>query len=127
MEQTATPVVLLLEDEALIAIDMESALRDAGFDVVLFAHCAQSDEWLETHSPDIAIIDITLADGVCIKVASTLIERKIPFIVHSGHVEISEHKDTAFAAGLWIGKPAYDHELVWNARNLVNISMAKSG
>lgn len=127
MEQTATPVVLLLEDEALIAIDMEFALREAGFDVVLFAHCAQADEWLETNSPRVAVIDITLADGVCTKAASVLAERKIPFIVHSGHAEISEHKGTVFEVGLWISKPAEGYEVILSARNMVNISLARIG
>ena len=128
MKQTTTPVVvLLLEDEALIAIDLEFALREAGLEVVVFTHCAQADDWLETNSPHIAIIDITLADGVCIKTASTLAERKIPFIVHSGHAEISEHKGTVFEVGHWISKPAQGCDVILSARNLANISLARIG
>jgi DNA-binding response OmpR family regulator len=59
---------LIIEDDVLIASQMEAALADAGFDVI--AAVATGEEALETvrtHVPDLAIVDIRLAgdhDGV---------------------------------------------------------------
>ena len=56
--------ILIVEDEFLIALELESLLQDAGHDVVGIA--ASSEEALalgKELSPDIAFVDIHLADG----------------------------------------------------------------
>ncbi|WP_051371497.1 response regulator [Mesorhizobium loti] len=56
--ETAVSVVLL-EDEPLIAIDIEDQLQSAGFNIVkVLSTCAEALEWLQDHSPDIAILDL---------------------------------------------------------------------
>ena len=42
----ARKVALLLEDEAMIAIEVESSLKDEGFDVVTFDTCGAALDWL---------------------------------------------------------------------------------
>jgi hypothetical protein len=49
----------------------------------MLASCLQAEDWLDNNSPQIAVLDVALADGVCVNVASTPIERRIPFIVNS--------------------------------------------
>ena len=122
METNSSPVILILEDEALIAIDLELTLHNAGFEVVWFTHCTKADEWLESNSPSFAVIDIALVDGICVKAASVLAQRQIPFIVHSGDTEFSEHRDTIFVAGLWIGKPAKNDDLVLIVQELIELT-----
>jgi DNA-binding NtrC family response regulator len=124
MERPSSPLVLLLEDEAIIAIDVETALKRSGFSVVMFASCRQAEDWLEDNSPQIAVLDVALADGVCVNVAATLIERRIPFIVHSGYTDLQACKDTVFKAGTWMGKPAHRDDLVANALKLAGLSAA---
>lgn len=56
--------ILIVEDEILIALELESLLQDAGHSVVGIA--ASSDEALAMGSdfqPDLAFVDIHLADG----------------------------------------------------------------
>jgi CheY-like chemotaxis protein len=56
--------ILVVEDEILIALELESLLHDAGHDVVGIA--ASSGEALALGrelSPDLAFVDIHLADG----------------------------------------------------------------
>jgi hypothetical protein len=65
-----------------------------------------------------------LADGVCVNVASALVERHIPFIVHSGYTDLQAHKDTVFKSGTWMGKPAHRDDLVANALKLAGLSTA---
>ncbi|MEO9229777.1 MAG: response regulator [Devosia sp.] len=111
-------VALLLEDEALIAIDIESMLTDEGYQVVTFATCSEALIWLREHSPAIAIVDVRLRDGACNPVARLLTERRIPFVVHSAALVGGFASDPEFAAGVWLNKPSADGEM------LVSISRA---
>lgn len=99
------PVVMLLEDEPIISMDIESTLSDAGFEVVNFMSCAEAHAWLKGRLPDFAIVDIELRDGPCSDVVARLTHADIPFVVHSGD-NPSVHAGTPFEKGTWIGKPA---------------------
>lgn len=46
--RSSCPLVLLAEDEAIIAIELEDSLIEAGFAVAgPFATCSQAEAWLE--------------------------------------------------------------------------------
>ncbi|MBY2945075.1 hypothetical protein HF264_36375 [Rhizobium leguminosarum] len=68
--------VLLLEDEAIIAIDAEEMLAACGVSQVS-THGSEDAAlaWLSTNTPDLAIIDARLKDGLCSGVAGHLVER----------------------------------------------------
>ncbi len=55
---TNMATVLLLEDEPLIAMDLEYGLREVGFDVAIVATCSEAIDWLEVCRPDVVIVDI---------------------------------------------------------------------
>lgn len=56
--------ILVVEDEILIALELESLLQEAGHDVVGIATCCQDALRLgQDLSPDLAFVDIHLADG----------------------------------------------------------------
>jgi two-component system, response regulator PdtaR len=64
LSSTKSLRILVVEDEILIALELESLLQDAGHTVVGIA--ASSREAVETGSrfkPDLAFVDIHLADG----------------------------------------------------------------
>lgn len=103
--------VLLLEDETLISMDLEAALRLEGFDVTTAASCTEAHAWLDRNIPDIVIVDIELRDGNCTEVVARLVEAKVPFVVHSGDYS-SSYVGTPFARGAWVGKPAAPEELI---------------
>lgn len=69
--------ILIVEDEFLIALELECLLQDAGHEVVGIA--ASSDEAIalgREHAPDLAFVDIHLADGLTgIDVARELSDR----------------------------------------------------
>ena len=99
------PIVLLMEDEPLIAMDAEVALRDAGFDVVSLALCAQGEQFIQKVLPAVAVLDIQLRDGQCHPLAEQLVEADVPFVVHSV-LPHAEHLDSILGRGLWLQKPA---------------------
>ena len=105
--------VLILEDQALIVMDLEDTLRAHGFEVAaILSSCALALKWLKTGIADVAVLDIELTDGICIEVAKTLTERKIPFVVHSGSLPSSPHIDPVFQQGGWVGKPYLESDLI---------------
>lgn len=103
---------MLLEDEPLIAMDVEMLLGGAGFDVSCVASCRDAHSWLDRHLPDVVIVDIKLSDGHCTDFVARLIEANIPFVVHSGDT-VSMHADTPFSHGTWVNKPCAGDELVF--------------
>lgn len=115
---TKTSVALLLEDEPLIALDLEQMLVEAGFDVSIVMTCADASAWVEIHRPDIVIVDIELRDGRPDHFVERLVHDDVPFIVHSGD-HPDQHAGTPFEQGLWIGKPAEPDELTGAARALL--------
>jgi DNA-binding response OmpR family regulator len=123
------PVALLIEDEPLIAFDMAEALRDVGLDPVMQFNCAMADAWLRDHRPDVAIVDVNLNDGICVNTAQTLVERHVPFIVHSGDILFAQ-THPIFNAGRRIDKPCNSQDVAAAAMMMVlaaDLSSAQFG
>ena len=99
------PLVLLLEDEALIALNLQDELQDAGYEVAgPFTACAAALEWLQTVTPAMAILDAALTDGSCREIALELTRRGVPFLIYSGYKE-DQHLPAEFHHVTWIEKP----------------------
>jgi DNA-binding response OmpR family regulator len=108
----SSPLVLILEDEALIGLNLRDDLLDAGFQVEgPFNTCAAALSWLETTTPDTAILDAALKDGPCREIALELTRRDVPFLIYSGY-----HEDRQLVAEFphvtWIEKPVASSVLV---------------
>jgi DNA-binding response OmpR family regulator len=111
--------VLVLEDEALIAINLQDELQDAGYEVAgPFTTCAAALSWLETGTPGLAILDAALNDGPYNDVADELGRRNIPFLIYSGHQE-SHSLLPDFQHVIWIEKPAPSAVLVQACHRLI--------
>src|SRR3954470_2302149 len=105
-------LVLILEDEALIAMTLEDEMEHAGYAVAgSFATCDSALRWLKHATPDLAILDTTLRDGTCARVAAELNRRGIPFIVHSGNRE-SRNQIAELAGAVWVEKPSSARTMV---------------
>ncbi len=77
--------ILLVEDEALIALDTEEALAEAGFHVVGPADRVDVALALaRTETFDAAVLDVNLAGDLVWPVAGALRGRGIPFVLLSG-------------------------------------------
>lgn len=93
--------VLVVEDEALIAMLLEEMLADRGYTVAGHgANLAEASELARTLDVDAAILDVSLAGEEVFPVATILQERGIPFLFTTGYG----------AAGLppaWSGRPVF--------------------
>jgi DNA-binding NtrC family response regulator len=101
----AKPLVLVAEDEAIIALELEESLKAAGFDIAgPFATCAAAESWLATGEPAAAILDNALKDGPCDKLAADLKSKGVPVVVYSGHAK-GEDAFSSTWDGPWLVKP----------------------
>jgi two-component system, response regulator PdtaR len=68
MVQRSANRILIVEDEALLALELEDTLEQAGFQVVgVTPTCGTALEWAERQMPDLVLMDIALAgrhDGI---------------------------------------------------------------
>ena len=105
--------VLVVENEALIAMDLEEMLASAGLSPVV--HVASNEEalaWLADKRCDIAILDLMVRDGLTTPVAELLNGARVPFLVYSGHARHDVDPGEAFEDAIWLSKPCTQAELV---------------
>ncbi|MEJ7932971.1 HWE histidine kinase domain-containing protein [Sphingobium sp. AN558] len=78
-------VVLLVEDNMIIAMDGEDALRDIGAEVLTAASVGRALEAIALHRVDLAVLDFNLGNESSLPVADMLVERGIPFLFATGY------------------------------------------
>lgn len=111
---------LVVDDEFLIALDLEALLADAGAQVVCQGSPDKARAALDDGTFDFAIVDLHIGGGIDsgISVATLLQERGIPFVFLSG-VSSSDPQVTRFKAPL-VEKPYRPESLVATIRQLLN-------
>jgi DNA-binding response OmpR family regulator len=115
----SSSLVLILEDEAVIALNLQDELEDAGYSIGgPFITCADALSWLETNTPDVAVLDTVLKDAPCGAVARELADRKVPFLIYSGHREDQELL-AEFHHVRWIEKPVPPSVLIKECEQLL--------
>lgn len=99
------PRVLILEDEPLIAAELEETLKQLGYTVVGPAHsCEAALELLWSGKVDAAILDLEIGQGTCEVVANELVLSDIPWALASGDHTHELHE--LFPAAPVIAKPS---------------------
>jgi light-regulated signal transduction histidine kinase (bacteriophytochrome) len=81
--------ILLLEDQMLIAMDVEAMFSDQGFENVITTNTVAEAQRQITASPrpDIAVLDVNLGVGTSLPVAEALVAAGIPFVFATGYGE----------------------------------------
>lgn len=80
--------VLVVEDEPLIALDIESMLEWLGCDMVgPVARLSDALKIVETEAFDCAILDINVRGGYITPVAEILLDRHVPVLLSTGYNE----------------------------------------
>nr|WP_223215501.1 response regulator [Agrobacterium pusense] len=80
---------MIVEDEALLAMELESEVEEAGHEIVgVAAESKQALSLIEKSSPQFAFVDIQLLDGPTgIDVGRHLASRSIPYVFVSGNLK----------------------------------------
>jgi DNA-binding response OmpR family regulator len=81
--------VLVLEDEWLIAEQIEDALDAAGYEVIgPLGRVAEALELLDGQAVDVAVLDINLHEERSFVVAEKLAQTSTPFVFLSGYSDV---------------------------------------
>ena len=108
-------VILVIEDEPLIALDIQQAFEDAGAKVMSARTLAAAMVAVENPDLSAAIVDHALGDGDSSDICERLSERNVPFVTYSGFANI----DGACAEGEHVNKPASPSVLVATVTGLL--------
>jgi len=102
---------MIVEDQMLIGLALEAYLEENGFAVAgPFPTKGKALRWLTSETPDLALLDVMLADGNCLDLARELKRRGIPFAVYSALPPTdAEHPELGGVP--WLEKPV-DREVV---------------
>lgn len=104
--------VLIVEDEVLIAIDLETMLRDNGHEVAgTAASVGDASELLEDLRPDIAVLDVNLRGRSVVSVALRLHEIAVPFVLASGYSPNEMCGGDVLSGAVNVGKPFNENRL----------------
>ena len=105
-------VILLVEDDFLIAMAMQDALEAIGYEVIgPAATVADALRFAEARRPDLALVHISLRGGDSgVDLCRTLHHRDVPCLVVSGEpVRARAARDTALG---YVAKPCREQTIV---------------
>jgi DNA-binding NtrC family response regulator len=114
---------LVIEDQILIAMSIETYLEEAGIAVQTVASIAEARAWLEANTANIAIVDFMLKDGPATELAGELNRRAIPFVIYSGYPP-RQSMPSELQGVPWLEKPTSRDNLL---KVVLNTLMAVSG
>ena len=121
MRVSQVPRILVVEDELMIVLMLESLLLEAGFEVADVATKVEAAlAFVEAGAFDVAILDANLAGVSSAPVAAALTARSVPFLVVSGYA--TAQQNGAFAAGLHVQKPFQTETLIEALRSILSAS-----
>jgi DNA-binding NtrC family response regulator len=101
-------VILVVEDEPIIALDVVSGLQDAGATVVAVRTLEDALRMAQMPELTAAVLDHRLSEGDTSAICEKLKERHIPFVLYSGVSSIHG----ACSQGELVRKPAPAKKLV---------------
>lgn len=103
--------ILIVEDEFLIALDLEETVHEAGAQAVgPVGTVGEALALLEQQTVSGAILDVNLGSELSIAIAEQLQQRQVPFIYHSGQSELLS--DPTWPKAPVVSKPATPAGLV---------------
>lgn len=111
-------LILVVEDEPLIALDVEKALRAAGAKVVAAGYLESALFTTEHPALSAAVVDLRLGDANSTSVCRRLRHLQVPFVVYTAYPAI-------LVAGEWpdvpvINKPARPEDIVTTLASLLD-------
>jgi two-component SAPR family response regulator len=109
----ASASVLVVEDEFLVALDVEAILSRNGHAVLgPVGSVSKALELLERERPGVAILDINLRGEMIYPVAERLKELGVPFVLSSAYNSNEFDKGGVLAEADNIGKPFMEDRLM---------------
>ena len=113
--------VLIVEDEELIALDLELTLVHHGYDVAIVTHDeSEAINFLRDGRPDAALLDLNLGNGTTsVNVARKLKAMDCPFMFVTGYSRRTFDLPEDLGDVPWISKPFKESQLVKELQRIV--------
>lgn len=108
-------IILIVEDEPLIALELFSAFERAGATVKLSRVLADALELIESGEISAAVLDHSLPDGGTQMLCDELLRRSIPFVHYTGQTKVEGACQTAPL----IPKPSKSADIVATVASLL--------
>lgn len=104
--------ILVVEDELIIAAELQIIMENEGAEVFI-APDVRSARALLLDRPaiDLAVLDVRVSDGDTLGLAEELAGKGIPFIFHSGHADPAGLRQR-FPGAMALSKPAAPDTIV---------------
>ena len=103
--------VLIVDDEPMIAVDLELLVLDAGYEIAgVTGRIAKALLFVESEIIDVAILDANLGGASSAPIADALSARGVPFLVLSGY-EV-DHLPRALRGAHCLRKPASSAQII---------------
>ncbi len=112
--------ILLVEDDALIALDTQDALVDAGYEVVGPAISLEDGMVLARERLDGAVLDVNLGGSYVWPIAEALRTREVPFLMLTGFGSALDVPPT-LADAPRLAKPVDHSTLLKTLRSLLGL------
>lgn len=118
--------ILIVEDDFLIALQVETALADAGFHVIgVAASAEEATELAASHQPSLVVMDIRLSgkrDGIDLAIELHR-DHAIRCLFATAHVDAQARRRAEAAGPLgWLQKPYTMASLVLMVRRALDLS-----
>jgi DNA-binding response OmpR family regulator len=108
-------VILIADDEPLVALDITLAFEDEGAWVIRAHSVDEALRAAEDPSLSAAILDHAFSDGDSSKVCERMKERNIPFVTFSGYDQPNDGRH----GGVHVKKPASTSLLLATVKDLL--------
>lgn len=103
--------ILVVEDEMLVALDIESTLTELGHAVSVATSCTEALAIVDAGGVAFAVIDYHLRDGTTDELATRLRNAGVPFIVCSGTAGLIDLGEP-FSGAMFLAKPFSTDRLI---------------
>lgn len=112
-ERLAGRRVLIVEDEAALALELQLAFEEEGAEVLgpALSLMGALETVAHTRNIDLAVLDVDLAGENIYPIAELLLQRGVPFLFHSGHGSRSQLAQL-FPDTTTLAKPALPETLI---------------
>jgi DNA-binding response OmpR family regulator len=117
--------ILIVEDEPLIALDVQSALKNAGASILAAGDATDAVRLAASKKLTAAVLDVDLGDLDCWVVCRLLARGGVPFLFYTGYVQSEVFKDWPEAPVL--AKPASHEQIVGAVADIIHSVRSKAG
>ena len=112
--------ILIVEDEPMIALDLEDMLADADFEIAGVVSTLEAAlRFIENHAFDAAILDANLGGASAAPAAAALAARSLPYVVLSGYS--SAQHPVALREAVLLTKPVDPVLVIQALRNFLRV------